>query len=78
MEIVKDGDYFNVKNGTEFLAGKFETEEDAQYAIYNLRVEDFDCVWLFVLSDDRDRVTKEDIEKFRVKSELEEIFDENA
>lgn len=64
MEIVQLGDVYLVKNGSEYIGGKFGSVTAAQAAIDSLPVFQFEAVWIYVIGNDRNVITEDDIARF--------------
>lgn len=64
MEIVQLGDVYLVKDGSEYIGGKFVSAAAAQAAIDSLPAFQFEAVWIFVIGDGRNTITEDDIALF--------------
>jgi hypothetical protein len=49
MEIIKVEDIYIIKINNKYLAGKYESEDTALFAVDNLKHIDLDTVWNYVL-----------------------------
>lgn len=64
MEFKKIEEFYNIKDGDDYLAGKYDSEETAQYAFDELGVIHLDSLWIGVISDFKNMITKADVDAF--------------
>ncbi|WP_313689493.1 hypothetical protein [Pantoea sp.] len=64
MEIIQVESFFILKDGSQYIGGKYDSVATAQLAIDSLPYYLFDTVWIFVIGDNRQVITTEDVSRF--------------